>query len=537
MANNRGMVVAGHAATADAGACILRAGGNAVDAAIAAVCTSFCSEPVLTSPGGGGFMLVADSNGQSRLYDGFTRMPLAASSMFTGMPSSEALQAIPIDFGDSKQTFHIGPASVGTPPLLAMLFAAHRQHGKIPLKDALAPGIDAARSGVQLNALQASFITLLQPILTNTEQCQSLYAPNGTLLGEGENFCNPDLANTLEMLSHEGIDEMYHGDLGRHIVAACLPHGLLNMDDMRADQVITRKPLNTAIFGGSLLSNPPPSSGGLLISFAALLLETVFDLDETKNIPWPLLMAEVLRTASRIRHDSAYQIGLDRRMHEQGLADEQLNPEIIKQFSEHMLQRLKNPIDSHEDESSNRHGSTTHISIIDKDGMAVSLTSSNGEGSGIVVPGTGIHLNNMLGEEDINPLGFHIAPPGLTLSSMMAPSIFMKHGKPAVVLGSGGSNRLRGAILQVLTRHLKLGEHIESAVHAPRLHNEGNRLDLEPGFLTDREKELCMQMGWDLNPWQRQSVYFGGVNAISIDAKGQPHGCGDPRRGGAVSLT
>ncbi len=536
MANKTGMVVAGHAATADAGAAILRAGGSAVDAAIAAISTSFCAEPVLTSPGGGGFMLVADANGQSRLYDGFARMPLMASATLSSIPSAQGLQATPIDFGDSKQTFHIGQASVGTPSLLSMLFAAHRQHGKIPLKDALAPGIDAAKGGVRLNALQASFMLLLQPILSSTDHCKSLHAPHEKLLTEGELFRNSDLANTLEMLCHEGIDEMYHGDLARHIVAACMPHGLLNIDDMRADQVITRKPINTAIFGGSLLSNPPPSPGGLLISFAASLLDGLIDLDETKHIPWPVLMSEVLRSASRIRHDQAGSLGLDRCIQQTDIASKVLDAKYIDRQLEHIRQHLRNPAAPEAHESSNRLGSTTHISIIDRDGMAVSLTSSNGEGSGIVVPGTGIHLNNMLGEEDINPLGFHSSPPGLSLPSMMAPSIFMKHGKPAVILGSGGSNRLRGAILQVLMRHIKFGQDIESAVHAPRLHNEGNRLDIEPDFFSDYDREQCAQMGWELNPWQRQSVYFGGVNAISLDAKGQAHGCGDPRRGGAVSL-
>ncbi|MDQ6982165.1 MAG: gamma-glutamyltransferase, partial [Mariprofundus sp.] len=154
--------------------------------------------------------------------------------------------------------------------------------------------------------------------------------------------------------------------------------------------------------------------------------------------------------------------------------------------------------------------------------------------SGIVVPGTGIHLNNMLGEEDINPLGFHALPGGTTLSSMMAPSIFMNEGRPAVVLGSGGSNRLRGAILQVLTRHLLLEQNIEEAVHAPRLHNEGNRLDIEPDFLSDHDKDQLMQLGWNLNPWQQQSVYFGGVHAITCDINGHLHASGDPRRGGTA---
>jgi len=261
-------------------------------------------------------------------------------------------------------------------------------------------------------------------------------------------------------------------------------------------------------------------------------------IDASRTTPWPILMSAALSVASRIRHDDQTSLGLDQRIHEPAIAAHTLAPERIKQRLDQILHKLEhhNSIAAFEGpEASNRHGSTTHISIVDKTGMAVALTTSNGEGSGIVVPGTGIHLNNMLGEEDINPLGLHKLSAGLTLSSMMAPSIYMKQGKPAVVLGSGGSNRLRGAILQVLTRHLLLGQDIETAVHAPRLHNEANRLDIEPDFLSEAEKNQCSAMGWVLNPWQQQSVYFGGVNAISCDAQGGLHGCGDPRRGGAVA--
>ncbi len=536
MSKRQGIVVAGHPATADAGAAVLRAGGNAVDAALAAVSTSFCAEPMLTSAGGGGFMLVAHA-GKSILYDGFARMPsgLLPDSLFADNLADSGLQAIPIDFGDCIQTFHIGAASVGTPSLLAMLITAHQQHGKIPLHDALAPGIDAAKKGVRLNHLQASFIKLLAPILNSNEHCKAIYAPQGQLLGAGELFQNIDLANSLDMLCHEGIAEMYHGDLARHIVSACMPHGLLNMDDMRANQVNIRQPLSTPLFAGTLLSNPPPSSGGLLISLAARLLEQLMAMDESRAVPWPVLMSEVLRIASRIRHDNSSDPGLDKRIHESTIAAHILAPERLKQHRDEILCQLKNHTNDTQHEPSNRHGSTTHISIVDKTGMAVSLTSSNGEGSGIVVPGTGIHLNNMLGEDDINPLGLHSLTAGFTLPSMMAPSIYMKHGNPAVVLGSGGSNRLRGAILQVLTRHLMLGQNIEAAVHAPRLHNEGNRLDIEPDFLSEQEKNRCREAGWELNQWRQQSVYFGGVNAISCNAKGGLHGCGDPRRGGAVA--
>jgi len=518
------MVAAGHPATADAGAAILRTGGNAVDAALAAVTTAFCAEPVLTAAGGGGFMLIAPPAREALLYDGFARMP-------TGLrPPAFTLELrpIPIDFGDTVQTFHIGQASVAAPSLLAMLFTAHRRHGRLPLHEALAPGIDAARNGIRLNALQASFIELLQPILGATPTCKALHAPAGEWLRAGDLFRNPDLANTLEMLAIDGIDEMYRGDLARTIVATCAPHGLLGMADMQqAGQVELRRPLRVDTFGGTLLTNPPPSAGGLLIAFAARLLELLQQQPDTAA--WPVLLAEALRAAAMLRRR-----GLDARIHESGIAAEMLDQRLLHAELEQIRERLRGGRDPHPDETANRHGSTTHISIIDRDGMAVSLTSSNGEGSGLIAAGSGIHLNNMLGEEDINPLGFHALAGGMPLPSMMAPSLFMQDGEPRLVLGSGGSNRLRGAILQVLTRTLLLDEPIEAAVNAPRLHPEGNRLDIEPDCLSAAEQEQLMQLGWQINRWQQQSVYFGGVHTICRSGAAVA-GCGDPRRGGAVA--
>ncbi len=165
----------------------------------------------------------------------------------------------------------------------------------------------------------------------------------------------------------------------------------------------------------------------------------------------------------------------------------------------------------------------------------MSLTVSNGEGSGIVVPGTGIHLNNMLGEKDINPAGFHRLSGGKTLSSMMAPSIFVYHGRPALILGSGGSNRLCGAILQVLCRHRLETMDLETAIHSPRLHHEGCVLDCEPGCLSPDEEHTLSRLGWDIRHWQQASVYFGGVHAIALDANGHIQAAGDPRRGGAIA--
>lgn len=511
-----GMVAAGHPATAEAGAAVMRDGGNAVDAALAAVCTAFIAEPVLTAAGGGGFMLVAPSHSAPCLFDGFAKMP-------AGHPKHDAaMTAIAVDFSDTIQTFHIGQASVATPSLMAMLFAAHRQYGKLPIRQALEPAIAAARDGIRLNAMQASFIHLLRPILNHTPEVKALYAGSHGLLEKGEIFRNRDLANTLEMLAIDGIDEMYRGDLARAIVQACEPDGLLGMADLSIAQFRRRRPLAMQALSGTLLTNPPPSSGGLLIAFALQLLDT---LDTEHQQAWVVQLAEVLRETSALRQD-----GFDLAIHDEDIVQRILSSQTLQQALQRICQRASQ---THATEASNRHGSTTHISIIDRDGMAVSVTTSNGEGSGIVVPGSGIHLNNMLGEEDINPHGFHALPAGMTLSSMMAPGIFFTAGKPSLILGSGGSNRLRGAILQVLLRHQHLGQSLEEAVCAPRLHNEGMALDVEPGLLCDEYRHTLQQRGWRIRQWREHSVYFGGVHAISISPKGHIEACGDPRRGGA----
>ncbi|OIQ03653.1 MAG: gamma-glutamyltranspeptidase [Zetaproteobacteria bacterium CG06_land_8_20_14_3_00_59_53] len=520
---NRGCVAAGHPITAEAGAGILRAGGNAVDAAVAAACMSFLAEPVLTGAGGGGFMLLCRPDGASLLLDGFARMPAGLGES----TPPEDFKAIPVDFGDTVQTFHIGRGSVATPGLMSMLFSAQQRYGRIPMREVLAPAMHAARHGVTLNALQASFIHLLDPILSSTGPCKAMHSSKDGLLKAGESFSNPDLANLLELLCMEGVDEMYLGDVARSIVSACQPGGLLGMGDLAACRVIERRPLNIKALNGVLLSNPPPSSGGPLIGFSLLLLEEMRRQGHGMDAS---LLTECLRESSLARNAD-----FDAMVHRHGFADDFLHKDRIDRHAVGLAERISRGGARSSKESANRHGSTTHISVLDKDGMAVSMTTSNGEGSGIMVPGTGIHLNNMLGEEDINPLGFHQLKAGETLSSMMAPSILLRDGRPALILGSGGSNRLRGAILQVLLRHAERSEPIEKAVHAPRLHPEGYLLDAEPGALNAAGYNALRQLGWKIRQWSDTSVYFGGVHAISMSQHGIVEAAGDPRRGGAVA--
>jgi len=524
VADVRGCVAAGHPATAEAGAEILRAGGNAVDAAVAAACMSFIAEPVLTAAGGGGFMLLREADGKAVLLDGFARMP-ACRVEDVEKPD---FHAIDVDFGDHVQTFHIGRAAVAAPLLMALLFEAHRKYGHIPVREVLAPSIHAAREGVLLNALQASFIHLLEPILTSEKECRRLHAPGGAPLREGEAFRNPDLANLLELLAIEGVEEMYRGDVARSIAHACAPGGLLSLHDLGQAGVILRKPLVVSALNGDLATSPPPSSGGCLIAFSLKLIDRMKAARPAE--PLNILLAECLAAASKARGAD-----FDEQIYQADMQQYFLSEKCIIHNMNKILQHIDNNTINTFNEIENRHGGTTHISVLDRQGRAVSLTASNGEGSGIVVPGAGIHLNNMLGEEDINPAGFHRLPPGETLSSMMAPSMFIRKGRPVLILGSGGSNRLRGAILQVLCRHVLQGLDIETAVLAPRLHNEGDTLDCEPACLSPLEESVLAGLGWNIKHWRQPSVYFGGVHAIALDARGMPQAAGDPRRGGAVA--
>jgi gamma-glutamyltranspeptidase/glutathione hydrolase len=178
-----------------------------------------------------------------------------------------------------------------------------------------------------------------------------------------------------------------------------------------------------------------------------------------------------------------------------------------------------------------RLGSTTHISVLDAGGWACGVTCSNGACSGVVVPGTGIHLNNMMGEQDLNPLGFHRHPPGRRMPSMMAPTAVLQDGAPQLVLGSAGSNRIRSAILQTIVGVVDHGLAAGPAVREPRVHFEDGTLYAEPGV---PDAELSSG-GWTVERFRTPNVFFGGVQAAERDAgTGRFSGGGDPRRGGAA---
>ncbi len=509
----KGVVAAGHPKTVEAAMLILEAGGNAFDAVVAAHLAACVTEPVLASLGGGGYLLT-HTHGSQRLYDFFVQTPKRHLP-----PESIDFFPITADFGTTCQQFHIGLGSIATPGVVKGLWTVQRELGRLPLTTVAQPAVDFAQRGVKVNAFQAYIFDIVAPIYRAREQTFTTYrSPSNPelLVQEGDLLIQPELAASIEALAREGEELFYRGDIATRIVSLCANGGLLTDRDLSEYRVIERRPLSFHYRGNRILTNPPPSSGGFLIAFALKLLEHC-SLPETGF--GSIEHLELLTRAQQITQQARSDTGLDE-THEQGTPP-LLSPPILQSY----LQRLT-------DHSLCRRG-TTHISVIDREGNCASLTTSNGEGCGYLIPGTGIMLNNMLGEEDLNPHGFNLWPTDRRMTSMMAPTLaFM--GDQIVSLGSGGSNRLRTAILQVLINLIDFTMPLEQAIAAPRLHFENKLLSVEAGFPEETLTRL-----FSLYPnhhlWPDINLFFGGVHAASRNPSGL-EGFGDPRRGGHSAI-
>jgi gamma-glutamyltranspeptidase/glutathione hydrolase len=500
----KGVVAAGHPLTAEAGASALREGGNAVDAAVAAVLMSFVAESPLTGPGAGGFMLVHTAGGENHLLDFFVVAP------GEGLESLEpaALQPIDVKFAENAiQRFNVGPSSCGVYGTTLGLAEAAARFGSMPIRDLCVAPTRAARDGVEVVPMQAFLFTILGPILTSTPEAAAIYAPEGRLLEAGETIRLPDLGDLLERLGAEGPGFLYRGETARAVSQWVLEHGgLLTQADLAGYEVVERDPVRVVYHGRDVLTNPPPSSGGILIADALGLLERV---DRPGD---PVALAEVIASTNRAR-DEEFLEGLR---------------------TEGYLERFlaKDALDNVATEVRSRLGNTTHLSVMDADGACASVTCSNGSCSGVVVPGTGVHLNNMLGEEDLNPLGYHRHEPGTRVPSMMSPTVVLRDGRAEVALGSAGSNRIRSAILQIILAIVDGGLTAAEAVELPRLHVEGDELDAEPG-VDDAPLDELERRGWVVRRWKERNLFFGGAQAVARNLEtGELSGGGDPRRGG-----
>lgn len=490
--------------TAEIGAQVLREGGNAVDAAIAAILASTVAEPLLTGLGAGGYMLVVEPGRAPVLLDFFVEAPGRGSDA----AAREELIPITVSFGDAIQVFNIGAASVGTYGMPAGICAAARRFGRMALSDLAEAAVRLAREGVELNVEQGYVTSILSDIVTSTPECAALFSPGGKLVQTGEVIRQPELADAIERLGSEGPDPFYTGDIAGAVVDWVSSRGgMLTARDLAAYEVIDREPISVPYRGREVLTNPPPSAGGILISRALSLLEADGTPPTVERIVEVMQLIQAERTPEFL----------------EGLDDE----DFVRRFL------ARTPRGADLGSLSQRRptlGSTTHIAVTDRDGWACSVTCSNGSCSGVVVPGTGLHLNNMLGEQDLNPMGFHRHPPGRRMPSMMAPTVVLRDGTAELVLGSAGSNRIRSAILQTIVRVIDEGMRAGEAVEAPRVHFEDGVVYAEPGV----DLSAVEASGRAVARFRDRNLFFGGVQAVERDGDGLFWAGGDPRRGGAA---
>ena len=511
-ARGRGVAVAApNDLAAPAGVGVALDGGNAVDAAVAAAVTTMVTEPGLVSLTAGGFVTVQPQDGEPVTVDGGVEMPgrdLPRAAFGHGVWDVETPYA-----GGTRMT--VGPGSVATPGALKALDTAWRRHGSLPWSRLLEPAVEAA-AGFPHGSASFYYLSYVyeQVFGWQPETRAALLDPDGALVPVGQQVVVPGLADTVRQLAEHGADVLYRGDLARtvadHVTGA---GGVLTVSDLEAYRAVERRPLTVDTGGWRLATNPPPAVGGAAVAALVALLDGV-----PAGATWS---AEELRLLARAQ---GFVLGA-------GLAD---LPDEAGRTAEaaRLLDRVR------------RSGrlavtspSTATVSVVDDRGGACAVTVSSGYGSGVTVPGTGLAMNNCLGEQELLAGGPHVLAPGTRLTSNMAPTVGRRGSDGAVLaLGSPGSDRIPTALAQVLAL-FTAGLDLHTAVAHPRMHLRVRPQEAVP-LLLDHEEDLPVpaDVGYPTRSMPVHSMYFGGVAAALWDPTVGLLASGDPRRAGAVAV-
>ena len=495
---------------------MLREGGSAADAICAAAFAAFVCELPLCGPAGAGVLISAQRDRGFEVLDFFASAP----GLGGGPPAKLDFHDVEVDFGPTTQLFHVGRGAVAVPGTLPGLLRAHAHGGRLPLAEVVRPAVELARDGYTLGSELAFIISILAPIVNLTPAVQAMFGARSGLPAGGTRLDNPALADFLEQLGAQG-EAFVAGAFKDALIRETGPSegGLVTAADLERYEVFERPPLQVPVEDFVLLTNPPPSSGGALVGLGLVLADRIQErLRPFLGASYATEIAGVLAALSATRAE------YDERVAKSGAAEDLFDrPHLRALHTTHDAVREERQL-----------GSTTHISVLTAEG-AEALTMSNGEGCGHALAEFGIHINNFLGEEDINPGGFHRWPAGQRMTTMMAPSLVTRGGTPVLAIGSGGSNRIRSAIMQAVVNALILGEPIEAAIAGARTHVEGTQLWYEAQGLGPGAAEALASKWPGAVGFDEPNMFFGGVHAACRDGD-RFYGAGDPRRGGAVAI-
>lgn len=499
-------MAASNGLAADAGIALAEAGGNAVDAAVAATLVSCATEPGVCSLGGGAFLLAGRRGRHVMAIDANVEMP------GRGQP--------PDAFGRGMWEYRsgyaggmhtaIGHGTIATPGTLRGLEHLHGEFGRAPWRDVLEPAIDVVRAGFPLGRSNHHYLQYVHEGLFgwHPPSYEVLHDADGALLDVGDTVHIPALADTLEALAAEGVDLLHRGELGAMIVEDVAAHdGLLTREDLAAYRVEVGVARTVDVRGWAVATTPSPSIGGAVLAAMLLLLDDepsgAWTLEATRR----LVDVQVAVLGRRATH---LDVADDLRVAASAFVEEAVAAGLIE------------------------HGgspATVQVSTADEDGLAVSITASSGYGSGVMTPGTGLWMNNSLGEFELNRRGLHAMPVGTRLPSNMAPTI-VRRGPRVLSIGSPGADRITTAILQVLAGVIGARLPLDEANRHPRVHVvRGEDGDVQVWHEEDLEMPPVPH---ETRSFPAASMLFGGVGVVESGGQRGIDAQADPRRDGAA---
>lgn len=499
-------IASGSQLSADAGAAVANRGGNAVDAAIATALVSMCTNPAIMAPGGSGFITIWAPGENPIVIDAYAEMP------GRGLDRDRLKQGgdkVFMDYGGGMHT-QIGYGSIATPGMFAGLGLGWEKYGAIPWAEVVQPGIEAAEQGFPLSRGSAEYLHYSHEIVFgwHPDSYRTVHHPDGRYLTEGETVHIEHLAETLKLIAQEGVKTFYTGELADRMVAEIQSHdGILTAADLAAYEAIVRSPISTPFGDWQVVTNPAPAIGGACLAGMLRLLDD------------PSLKASDPMTVKRVAEVQKFILDY-RHQHLETANDIAAEVKELLNKVAHSGNGLTSP-------------STIHCSAVDSNGLACAITASAGYGSGVMISGTGLWLNNSLGEIELHPHGLENLAPGTRLSSNMAPTIARRDDGSVMAIGSPGASRITTAIAQVLFNFVRLGMSLSEAIDYSRLHVEifenAPTISYEPGLNVDAIS------GFKLRQFPQKFMYFGGVHAALWNPQTGLSEMADPRRGGGMA--
>ncbi len=495
--------------TVTAGVHIAELGGNAVDIAVAAALAATLSEILMCSLGGSAFLMIQMSGKPVELIDGADAMPSGHLHLH---PEAMGWREVHLPYGDGI-TVRGGQAAVAVPGILAALETAWQRHGSLPWRELVTPALELARHGFPLSPITSRWLNIAGKLLFYPQQAsRDCFFPNGSdVVQGGEWFKIPDMEQTLEAIAAEGAKALYQGDIGALWVEEMANHGgLVTREDLAQYRAQIRQPLKLYSKGFELDLNPPPAVGGAALGSLIRLLEENWN-PEATAAQRALQQAQAQHLILQLRQGSF-----------KNLDPSQIQRLLEQDYLRQHLTALQSP-------------HTTHLSVATRAGDLVALSMSNGYGSGITIPGTGIACNNTLGEPELNPHGFLGAAVGSRLVSNMVPTIARHPDGRCLALGTPGASRITTSMAQIWAHYAWNEYSFEAAVTAPRLHIEQAQGELrclhEPGISTD-----LIPSHFTLYPFEQTDMFFGAIKVAGLDDQGELQAVADGRRQGAIHI-